>query len=82
MPMKPIIPVYAIATAVIIDASVSIKNMTCWTFKPNDRLFNSPNCNNLIAGTILSRINIIGIAIRPMYMTSRVSAAANPPKSS
>ena len=26
MPMKPIIPVYAIATAVIIDASVSIKN--------------------------------------------------------
>ena len=56
--------------------------MTCWTFKPNDWLFNSPNCNNLIAGTILNRINIIGIAIRPMYMTSRVSAAANPPKSS
>ena len=50
--------------------------MTCWTFKPNDWLFNSPNCNNLIAGTILNRINIIGIAIRPMYMTSRVSAAA------
>jgi iron complex transport system permease protein len=34
----------------------------------------------MIGALFNALLYIIGIAIRPMYMTSRVSAAANPPK--